>query len=182
MSKVVLFILLLMSYSSFSQVKDNTKKIELGLEYEQYPVGHILVLTSNIFLKENLAFRLRVGGNFAHRGNRSGFNDNEIAKGYGISTGIVKYFPVKGGNIIAGFATDFWIMKTDWTDNSVTGTTTNLVIQPWINSGYLFTFSNVFNAGMILGFGREINTFNKGEQVGQGLMGSISLLVNFKLN
>ena len=183
MKKVGFFILFsLMSFSAFSQSKENTKKVEIGLEFEAYPVGYIAVATSNFFLKDDLALRFRVGGNFADRGDKSGFNDSEIAKGYGFSAGIVKYFSVKGGNIITGFAADFWFMKTDWIDNSVKGTTTNLVIQPWISAGYLYDFSTKFNTGIVLGFGREINAFNKGEQVGQGFMGSISVQTNYKLN
>ena len=183
MKNNLLFILLLMiSFISFSQSHERTKmKVEIGFEIEKYPVGFIPTLTSNVFLKKNLALRFRVGGNFADRGNKSGFNNSEIAKGFGASVGIVKYFLVKRAHIIAGFATDFWFMKTDWIDNSVKGTTTNLVIQPWISTGYLYDFSNIFNAGIVLGFGREINTFNKGEQVGQGFMGSISVQANCKL-
>lgn len=183
MKKIQFFIFLsMLSFSGFSQSKENSKKVEIGVELEVYPVGYIPVITSNIFIKEDLALRFRVGGNFADRGDKSGFNDSEIAKGFGFSAGIVKYFPVKGGNIIAGFATDFWFMKTDWIDNNEKGTTTDFVIQPWISGGYLYDFSNKFNAGLTLGFGREINTFNKGEQVGQGFMGSISLQANYKIN
>ena len=110
MKKIGFFILLsIISFSTFSQSKDNSKKVELGLEFEAYPVGYIPVVATNIFLKDDLALRFRVGGNFADRGDKSGFNDNEIAKGYGFSTGIIKYFLVKGGNIIAGFVTDFWL-------------------------------------------------------------------------
>ena len=183
MKKVkIIFLLYLITFSVFSQSKEKSKKVEIGLELEGYPVGYIPVVTSNVFLKDDLALRIRVGGNFANRGNKSGLNDSEMAKGYGFSTGIVKYFSVKKGSIIAGFATDFWFMKTAWIDDSVKGTTRNLVIQPWINSGYLFNFTNKFNAGIILGFGREINTFNKGEEVGQGFIGSISVQTNYKLN
>ena len=184
MKNSLAFILLfIISFSTFSQSKERSKtKVEVGFEFEKYLVGLIPTLTSNVFLKKNLALRFRIGGNFADRGNKSGFNDSEIAKGFGGSVGIVKYFSIKGGNIIAGFATDFWFMKTDWIDNSVKGTTTNLVIQPWISAGYLCDFSTKFNAGIVLGFGREINAFNKGEQVGQGFMGSISVQTNYKLN
>jgi len=182
MNKVGFIILVsALSFAAFSQSKENTKKVEIGLELEAYPVGYIPVVTSNVFLKDDLALRFRVGGNFADRGDNSGLNDSEIANGYGFSVGIVKYFSVKGGSIIAGFATDFWFMKTNWIDNSVKGTTTNLVIQPWISSGYLYDFSTKFNAGITLGFGREINTFNKGEEVGQGFMGTLSLQANYKL-
>lgn len=183
MKKALIYILLsAMSFTSYSQSKDVKKKVEIGVELEAYPVGYIPVITSNIFLKDDLALRFRIGGNFADRGDNSGLNDSEIAKGYGFSAGIVKYLPVKGGNIIAGFATDFWFMKTDWIDDTESGTTTNFVVQPWLSSGYLYNFSNKFNAGIILGFGREINTFNKGEEVGQGFMASVSFQANYKLN
>ena len=180
---IAFILVFVVSFSGFSQTKDESKtKVEIGFELEKYPVGFMPTLTSNIFLNKNLALRFRVGGNFADRGNNSGFNDSEIAKGFGASVGIVKYFSVKQAHIIAGFATDFWFMKTDWIDGTLKGTTTNLVIQPWISTGYLYDFSTKFNAGIILGFGREINTFNKGEQVGHGFMGSISAQANYKLN
>lgn len=182
-NNLVFILLLMISLSSFSQSDKKIKtKLEVGFEFEKYPVGYIPTLTANIFLKNDLALRFRAGGNFADRGDKSGFNDSEIAKGFGASFGVVKYFPVGKGNIVAGFLTDFWFMKTEWIDGTQKGTTTNLVVQPWISSGYLYNFFNKFNAGIILGFGREINTFNKGEQVGQGFMGSVSLQANYKLN
>jgi hypothetical protein len=61
-------------------------------------------------------------------------------------------------------------MKINWNANSLKGTTTNLFIQPWMSSGYSYDFTNKCNTGIILGFGREINDFNKGEQVGKGFM------------
>ena len=109
-------------------------------------------------------------------------NDDEVAKGFGGSVGVVKYFPLWKGNIIAGFTTDFWNMKTEWKDGIQSGETKNLVVQPWINSGYLYDFSNKFNAGLTLGFGREINTFNRGEEVGQGWMGILTISANYSIN
>lgn len=183
MKKAVFFILLfVVTFSVFSQTKENKTKVELGLELEMYPVGYMPTITSNIFVKNDLALRFRIGGNFADRGNNSGLNDSEIAKGFGGSLGVVKYFKIWKGNVIAGFTTDFWIMKTKWIDGSTNGITTNLVVQPWINSGYLYDFSNKFNAGISLGFGREINTFNKGVAVGQGWMGILAVSVNYAIN
>ncbi|MES2545448.1 MAG: hypothetical protein V4548_11215 [Bacteroidota bacterium] len=183
MKKGLVFILFfILSFSVFPQSKEgNTSKIEIGLEFEKYPVGIIPTITSNVFLKKDVALRFRVGGNFADRG-KTEFNDSETAKGYGASAGVVKYFRVGNGAITIGFLTDFWCMKTNWTDGTFKGTTTNLVVQPWISTGFLYRFSSDFNSGIIVGFGREINTFNKGEEVGQGYMGSISLQMNYKLN
>lgn len=180
---LALIFLLISSIAGFAQTKkENKSKIEIGFEIEKYPVGIIPAVTSNVFLKEDIALRFRIGGNFADRGDKSGLNDREIAKGYGGSIGIIKYFPVGKGDITVGFLTDLWFMKTSWTDGGLNGITTNLVVQPWINSGYLYHFSSHFNSGIILGFGREINTFNKGEEVGQGFMGSISFQANYTLN
>lgn len=157
-------------------------KIEIGTELEVYPTGFMPTITSNIFIKQDWALRLRLGANLADRKDYSGLNDNETAKGFGGSIGIVKYFPIWKGNIIAGFTTDLWRMKTEWIDNNQKGTTTNLVIQPWINSGYLYNVTNKMNAGISIGFGKEINTMNKGEEVGQGWMGIATFSVNYSLN
>jgi hypothetical protein len=57
------------------------------------------------------------------------------------------------------------------TSNSTSGTTYNLVIQPLVNTGYLYNLSNKWNTGISLGFGREINIITRGENVGEGWMG-----------
>ncbi len=179
--KLVVF--LLFPILIFSQTIENKKtKIEFGTELELYPVGYMPTITSNVFIKDDVALRFRIGANFANRKDFSGLNDDEVAKGFGASVGIVKYFLFWKGNIIAGFTTDFWNMKTKWKDGIQSGETKNLVVQPWINGGYLYDFSNKFNAGLTLGFGREINTFNRGEEVGQGWMGILTISANYKLN
>jgi len=184
MKKISLLGMILFTFHfSFSQKSENLKNnLEIGTELEVYPTGYIPTITSNIFLSPNWALRLRLGTNIADRKDYSGLNDNETAKGYGGSIGVVKYFPIWSGNITAGFTTDFWRMKTNWIDNNQKGTTTNLVIQPWINSGYLYNISDKINTGISIGFGREINTMNKGEEVGQGWMGIATFSVNYSLN
>ncbi|MBE0424585.1 MAG: hypothetical protein IBX66_11705 [Lutibacter sp.] len=176
----------LLSLSAFAQEASDatSKKIEFGTEIQAYPVGYITTITSNIFIKENLAIRLRVGGNFADREDFSGRNDDEKAHGFGGSVGLVKYFPYRRGNFIAGAHIDGWNMWTDWkdglkTDNPTKGTTYNFVVQPWVNGGYLYDVSKKLNVGLTAGFGREINVITSGEKVGEGWMGSLSLIANF---
>lgn len=176
----------LLSLSAFAQEESDSspKKIEFGTEIQLYPVGYITTITSNIFIKENLAIRLRAGGNFADREDFSGRNDDEKAEGFGGSVGLVKYFPYRRGNFIAGVNLDGWNMWTDWKDgvntaNPTEGTTYNLVVQPWVNGGYLYDVSKKLNMGLTAGFGREINVITSGEKVGEGWIGSLSLIANF---
>lgn len=184
-----MFVLLyfsLFSFVLFAQTKSNSayKKIEFGTEFQIYPVGFITAITSNIFIKENLAMQLRIGGNFANRQNFSGLNDNELAKGFGGSIGLLKYFPYRKGNFIAGAHIDGWNMWTHWKDgvntsNPTQGITYNFVVQPWINGGYLYDISKKLNIGLTLGIGKEINVITRGDTVGEGWIGSLSLVSNF---
>jgi len=183
------FALLFSSIQLFSQDEENNhkRKMELGTELQLYPVGYMTMITSNIFIREDWTLRFRLGGNFANREDFSGFNDNEVAKGFGGSFGLVKYVPYWKGNFIFGASFDTWNMWTKWKDginttNPTSGTTYNLVIQPWVNAGYLYNLSNKLNTGISLGFGREINVITRGEKVGEGWMGIATLSLNYLLN
>ncbi len=70
------------------------------------------MITSNIFLNDNWALRLRVGGNFADRKDYSEYNDNEVATCFEGTLGIVRYFPSGKGNFIIGASVDTWNMWT----------------------------------------------------------------------
>lgn len=177
----------LQSYSQSEGIKAN-KKIEVGTELQLYPVGFMPLITSNIFLKEDWALRIRLGGNFANRQDFSGYNDDEVAKGFGGSIGIIKYFPSWWkGKTFVGATLDTWNMWTEWKDglqtpNPTSGTTYNLVIQPWMNVGYQYPITNKWNIATSIGFGREINIITRGEKVGEGWMGIATISTNFKIN
>lgn len=186
--KKVLILCYFIMYSVFgiAQKKNDLihKKIEFGTELQAYPAGLITTITSNIFVKENLALRFRVGGNFANRKDFSGLNDDEKASGFGGSIGLLKYFPYKKGSFIFGANVDGWNMWTRWKDaintlNPQQGTTYNLVVQPSVNAGYLYDVSKKLNLGLTLGIGREINVITRGKDVGQGWIGSLSLITNY---
>lgn len=185
----LILVLILMSFQAFSQSeeKTNKRKIEFGTELQVYPVGYMPMITSNIFIKEDLALRFRLGSNLANRNDFSGFNDDEVASGFGGSIGLVKYVPHWKGNFIFGASLDTWNMWTKWKDgintaNPTTGTTYNLVIQPWVNTGYLYNLSKKWNTGISLGLGREINIITRGENVGEGWMGIATFSLNYVLH
>jgi len=190
MNKLLVALFLIASFpgNAGAQSKEPLKhKVELGTELQLYPVGYMPMLTSNVFLNEKWALRFRIGGNFADRQDFSGFNDHETAEGFGGSAGVVRYIPYGNGHVIIGASIDTWNMWTDWKDGLNTsaptsGQTYNLVLQPWINGGYLFDVSNKWNAGASVGLGREINVITRGEKVGEGWMGILTLSVNYKLH
>ena len=168
-----------------TSVSEN-KKIEIGSEIQLYPAGIMPLITSNIFLNDKWALRFRMGGNFADRQDFSPYNDDEVASGFGATIGLVRYVPYRNGHFIFGASIDTWNMWTDWKDglqsqNPTSGKTYNLVIQPWVNAGYLFDVSNRWNLGGSLGFGREINVITRGEKVGEGWMGILTLSANYRL-
>lgn len=64
-----------------------------------------------------------------------------------------------------------WNMETRWKDvintlNPQQGTTYNLVVQPSVNAGFLYDFSQKLNLGLSLGIGREIYVITRGKNVG----------------
>lgn len=187
----ILFCLIFVSFSHAQNIvneADSTSErgIELGTELQLYPAGIMPMVTSNVFLNEKWVLRFRVGGNFADRQDFSEYNDNEVASGFGATIGLVRYFPYGKGNFILGASIDTWNMWTDWkddlnTNNPTQGETYNFVIQPWINGGYLFNLSKKWNAGGSLGFGKEINVITRGENVGEGWMGIVTLSANYKI-
>lgn len=186
--KKLLFVgLSLISMQSFAQSEESKtrKKIEIGTELQVYPVGFMPMITSNVFLNEKWALRFRIGGNFADRQDFSGYNDDEVAKGFGGSFGVVKYFSPWGkGQPFVGLTLDTWNMWTEWQDglqtsNPTSGTTYNVVLQPWANAGYQYPISGKWNTGISVGFGREINVITRGEKVGEGWMGIATFSVNY---
>ncbi len=169
-----------------AQEKDtsNRKEVQIGAELQFYPAGFMPTITTNIFIKEHLAIRLRLGGNFADRSDFSSYNDKEKARGFGGTFGVQRYFPYWKGSFVVGIYVDGWNMWTEWKDNVGTsnpqsGTTYNFVVQPWINAGYLFQVSKQWNAGLTFGVGREFNVITHGEDVGEGWMGILTLSANY---
>ncbi len=156
----------------------------LGLSEQVYPAGLITTLNTEVFVRENSSLIFRVGGNFANRKDFSPYNDNEKGSGFGGSLGYRKYFHRQKGSFLAGINTDVWNMWIDWQNNPGTpdqtqGQTNTLVLQPWLEGGYLKKIKNSpFQIGMTAGLGREINVITNGKEVGQGWM--FSALFHFR--
>lgn len=185
--KFIIAVFFINSLNTFAQSEENTgtKKIEIGAELQVYPVGYIPMVTTTVLFKESWALRFRLGGNFANRQDFSGYNDDEVASGFGGSIGVMKYFqPWDKGKPFVGLSIDTWNIWTDWRDdietsNPTSGTTYNLVLQPWATVGYQYPISSKWNVAASVGFGREINVITRGEKVGEGWMGLATLAINY---
>jgi hypothetical protein len=182
----IIYCLFIFSITVNAQQKTSSEKkpIEIGAEIQLYPAGFMPTITANVFLKEKLALRFRLGGNFANRSGFSIYNDKEIAKGFGATFGAQRFISYWNGQFIFGLYVDGWNMWTAWEDNTETpnpksGTTYNLVIQPWINAGYLYQVSKKWNAGITIGAGREFNVITNGKNVGEGWMGILTFSTNY---
>lgn len=190
LNKILIIGITLLSTLSYCQSDGNKSnhKIEVGAELQLYPVGYMPMITSNIYINADWALRFRIGGNFANRKDFSGFNDDEVAKGFGGSVGLVRYFSSRwNGKTYIGATLDSWNMWTKWKDgvqtlNPTSGTTYNLVIQPWLNAGYQYPITEKWNIVASLGFGREINVITSGEKVGEGWMGIATISTNILLH
>ena len=179
-----LTLILSIPLSAQNEKTSDHKEVQIGAEFQFYPAGYMPTITANLFVKEHLAIRFRLGGNFADRSDFSSYNDEEKAKGFGGTIGVQRYFPYWKGSFLVGIYLDGWHMWTDWKDNvdsidPQSGTTYNFVVQPWINAGYLFQVSKQWNAGLTLGVGREFNVITRGENVGEGWMGILTLSANY---
>lgn len=161
--------------------------INLGVNLQLYPAGIITSIHAEKFMNPHNAMILRLGGNFANRKNFSAYNDNEKGNGLGATVGYRHYFDLKTGRLLIGGNTDIWNMWIHWRnkvgqDKETHGTTYTLVLQPWLEAGYVYPLSHSpLQVGLTTGFGREINIVTSGKAVGQGWMNSVLLYVIYSI-
>jgi hypothetical protein len=181
----IVFSTVLFSKDDISHEKD--RKTDVGLSLQVYPAGFIATLNAGLFLQSKSSLMFRLGSNITNRKDYSPYNDNEKGGGFGGSLGYRRHFPLNKGEIIAGIHTDLWNMWINWKDDvgepsEKNGQTYTLVLQPWIEAGYMIDFKNSpVNLGITTGFGREINIVTKGNDVGQGWINSILILFQYSI-
>ncbi len=159
----------------------------VGLEIQGYPAGAIFSLRGDMSLSEHLTGNLRFGYNLARRSDL-GEHDDERGGGFGGSLGARYFFNREYSKFFVGLRTDIWWMEIDWTtiDPDVniglpirTGETDITVLQPLIEGGYAFIFSEdkwAVIPKISLGF--EINIRTKGEEVGEGAISLIGVSIH----
>lgn len=177
---------------TFSAIKTTAQKQDtlpdsraLGVSIQHYPAGIISCLTFENYISQKASLMFRLGLNYADRQDFSPYNDNEKGKGFGGSMGYRRHFELKKGQIVGGLHCDIWNMWINWKNdigepNYTEGQSYTLVIQPWIEGGYLLNLKSLpIQVGITTGFGREINVITEGKAVGQGWMNSLLIHVNY---
>ena len=177
MKKILIALFLIgLSYCSFSQ---NTFKY--GFEFQAYPTGIIVGITSDLVISNHLVGHGRAGYNLV-RHRDLGVHEDERGGGFGGTVGVRYYFDDLYRSWFAEARTDLWFNKITYKDrigaiNQTTGKTDVTVLQPTIVGGYTFEIGSFFLSPTI-GFGYEFNIKTKGSEVGQGAI----VLVGFMLN
>lgn len=185
-SRVVLVVFFLFSFLARAQdtiqKKSDDKKTNFGISVQVYPAGIIPTLNLEHYVSEKSSLLFRLGYNIVDRQDFSDENETETGGGLGGTIGYRRHFLLDKGKIVAGFNTDIWNLDIDWTDTisgtPISGTTNNIVIQPWLEAGYFFPIK-ISELGITAGFGREINAVTNGDDVEQGFIASISLQYYF---
>ncbi|MFN0030621.1 MAG: hypothetical protein ACKVOR_00530 [Flavobacteriales bacterium] len=178
----VLFLII----ASFANAQDRTSNpLGFSIGAQLYPAGIIPHLQLLLPMRDHLALNFRFGYNSADRKDFSPHNEHEEGGGFGTTIGLRRYFTLRKGFAFGGLNSDIWNLTINWSDTKAgektTGSTDILVLQPWLEAGYLLPISNSnFDIGTSLGFGREINLITIGDEVAQGWMGSLSLFIKVR--
>lgn len=179
--------------SSLALSQDSTNSITkgttyLGVSVQGYPAGIIPTLNLERYFSEKSSLVYRLGANITDRQDFSSENDLEEGAGFGGGIGYRRHFYLNKGKIIVGFNTDVFNLWIDWQDDIGTpdersGTTSVLVLQPWLEAGYFFNFKNSSSTlGITAGFGREFNVITNGDDVEQDFIASILVQYQFKIS
>lgn len=169
------YVLLLLSvlFSQGTYAQDNNV-FDVSLELQGYPTGVIPGIRFEKGFSEQHSVHLRLGYQEI-RHEDWGVHQDERGDGYGFTLGYRYYLQPGFQGWSLGFRTDVWFNQLDWTDNigqtnEVRGRTDVTVIQPTVQTGYLYQFNKRFFLRPTAAMGFEINVDTDGEDVGEGFI------------
>lgn len=161
-------------------ITSTVSKFQVGAEVQWYPAGWLIGPVANYFIAPKHVINFRAAINIADRHNWSGLNDDERGIGYGGSFGYRFLLNPSKSSLFFGTRVDLFNTKIKWKNDigtplQTSGSTTTLVLQPSVETGYWIKPKrskwNLLFAG---GIGEEINIKTKGKEVGQGGMWLLS--------
>ena len=169
--KALLLFLFILTYQfAFAQEENEVrlKYYTLGIETQVYPTGVLLGVRGSLgFKQQSIDFRL--GYNFVNHRDQ-GIQAHEEGGGFGFTMGYRYYRTVLNLRFFVGVRSDLWFNTIHWEgrNNSGSGTTNIVVLQPTVIVGYLFLFKERWTVTPTLAFGWELNIYQQGEPVGHG--------------
>jgi hypothetical protein len=155
--------------------------LKFGLELQAYPTGFLPGVRADIYLSDFSKVHFRAGYNVVRHGD-AGEHDDERGGGPGFTIGY-DILPVANHRWTFGLRSDLWFNKVDWSDDQParSGTTNVVVVQPTLQAGFRMPIGELVEILPTLSFGYEINVQTKGEEVGQGPILLLGVILNFEI-
>ena len=144
----------------------------IGVEAQLYPTGFISGLQLNWPVGAHWAIQGRVGYNLV-RHRDLGEQDDERGGGFGGTLGLHRYLG-RQARWQVGVRTDVWFNRIDWKNkieepDEEKGETKVTVLQPTLDVSYAFPIGEgLWQIRPKVSLGAEINVRTEGEEVGQG--------------
>lgn len=144
-------------------------------EFRIYPVGQILSAGLSWRLDVQTEWGASVLYNRARRGN-AGRHQDESGDGFGLGVELSRFWKPAPQGWFYGARAELFALDLEWRDPGRSGDTSITVIQPTLRLGYRTRpFLRGLSATVAANAGAEINVATRGEKVGEGAIGLLSL-------
>ncbi len=154
-----------------------------SIEFQAYPTGLIPGIRIQKAINDKGMLHIRSGYNLVdHRD--LGEHEDETGGGLGGTIGYDHFINENYLGWFFGPRVDLWFNTIDWKDNigevtEVTGTSDVIVMQPTLEAGYRFQLgSGDTYLSPTVALGMEINVKTEGEEVGQGVILLLGILLS----
>ena len=177
---IVLFVLFVCSFHSFSQEEVGYNTTDVGAEFNHYSGGNIYNLHLAFNAKLHSSILIRIGYNSV---NENYSDDYQNEKGGGVTGGIGYryYFRLKPYGFFVGARAEVWNLDIDWSKSLVTGNTKSTFFTPAFETGYMLVARDWFFFTPSVSAGTRINIKSDAGSLKDGLVVFYGFSAGFKI-
>lgn len=147
-------------------------------ELRLYPAGQIASVGLTWRLDTQTEWGASALYNRARRGD-AGRHQNESGDGFGLGLELSRFWRREPQGWFYGVRAELFRLDIDWRDSGRAGESSITVIQPTLRLGYRTRpFFRSLSATVAANAGAEINVATRGEKVGEGAIGLLSLALS----